>query len=115
MASIEDLLSVVQNLVIAVNGVAQTLHDSDGQASIENITAATLVHAGRGRIVRVSVTTAGSTVGSVYDCASLTLAAAATLMATIPNVVGVYEFRLPYDFGLVVTPGTSQVVCVSYS
>lgn len=115
MASIDDIVQVAQNLVIAVNNLAQSFLSVEGQATYENISATTLVKRGKGRVVRVSVTTAGTTAGSVYDTASTSLTGAASLMATIPNTLGVTLISMPFQNGLVITPGASQVISVSYS
>lgn len=115
MATFDDLAAIAQNLVIAINGLSKNYSDHEGQASLENVTAATLVKTGRGRVARICVTTAGTTAGGVYDAQSTSLAVAATLLASIPNTVGVLTLLLPVENGLVVTPGSGQVVSVSYS
>lgn len=90
---------------VVVNGVSSAL----------NITAATVVKTGAGRIATVCVNTAGSTVGGVYDVATTGAAAAANLVFALPNTVGVYRVEFPLSVGLVVTPGTGQVVSISYN
>lgn len=108
-----DLLSVWRNLVQAVNGLGQTYLQVQGLANRPLIAAATLVKAGAGRIATVSVTTAGSTTGTVYDAG---LASATTnLIYVIPEALGVYVVNLPLGIGLVVVPGMGQVLTVSYS
>ncbi len=80
-----------------------------------NITGAVqLVKGGPGRVCRISVNTAGSTVGLVSDVATTGGVAAANLIATIPDTVGVYDIDMPILNGLVITPGTGQVLAVSY-
>lgn len=101
--------------MVAVNGLTQAYLSVEGSASAENISAAMLLRKGPGRVARVSVTTAGTTVGSVHDAASTTLTAASVLLATIPNTVGVTIINMPVENGLVITPGTGQVLSVSYS
>ena len=80
-----------------------------------NITASTLVKAGVGEVVVAIVNTAGSTAGAIHDAATTGGVSAATLIATLPNTVGSYTIRFPYALGLVVVPGTGQVVSVSYN
>jgi hypothetical protein len=85
-----------------------------GSSSANNIAAATVVKAGRGRIARVSVTTGGAA-GAIHDAATTGAVAAGNLIAVIPDVVGVYEIDFPCLNGIVVSPGAAQVVSVSYT
>jgi hypothetical protein len=85
-----------------------------GSLSRLNMSASAVVKATPGVVVRVSVTTAGSAPGSVYDTTSTGTAAAANLIGSIPNTVGIYYFDWPTANGIVVAPGTGQVVSVSY-
>jgi hypothetical protein len=84
-------------------------------ASVLNITAATVVKASASAGLQVIVNTAGSTVGSVSDTTTVGAVAAANLVFSIPNVVGLYALTFPFHSGIVVTPGTGQVLSVSYS
>ncbi len=79
-----------------------------------NISAATVVKSGVGVICRVNVTTAGTTAGSVYDFNATTGEGAANLVASIPDVVGNYEVYFKCSTGILIVPGTGQVVSVSY-
>lgn len=88
---------------------------SGGSKSALNVSAATVVKASAGRVVRVSVITAGSTAGTVNDIAATGSAAAANQIGTLPNTVGTYLFDWPCETGITIVPGTSQVVSVSYS
>jgi hypothetical protein len=80
-----------------------------------NLAASTVVKAGPGRLIKVSVITAGSTPGTVNDCLTTGAAAAANQIGTIPNTVGTYVFDWPCLTGIVYVLGTAQVVAVSYS
>lgn len=113
MSSISDILTAAKNVVTAINGLGQTYLQVSGWRVSNDISAATLVQSGQGRIVRVSVTTAGTTLGSVYDGG--TSAATTLKVYSIPNTLGVYEVSIPVNYGIVVTPGSGQVVTVSYS
>jgi len=91
-----------------------------GSKSLLNITAATVIddttvssYAPR-RIGHVHVLVAGSTTGTVNDCLTTAAAAAANLIFTIPNTVGVYVVDFPCLQGIVIVPGTGQTVAVSY-
>ena len=86
-----------------------------GSNSSLNITAATVVKATPGTLWTVNVTTAGSTVGSASDVATVGGVAAANLIAEIPNTVGTYVLTWPCKVGIVITPGTGQVISVAYA
>jgi hypothetical protein len=61
----------------------------------------------------VSIITAGSTVGAIYDAAALGVTSRP--IVTIPNIVGVFSAPIPMSYGILVVPGTGQVVTVGYS
>ena len=87
-----------------------------GNASKLNVTAATVIKATPGTVYNVNVIVAGSTAGTVNDCATTGAAAAANQIATIPNAVGNYEVGpFPTFTGIVVVPGTGQTVAISFS
>lgn len=113
MASLSDLLTAAKNIVTAINGLGQTYLNIQGALSYTDLTAATLVHSGNGRLCNVVVTTAGSATGAVYDSTNTTTPA--NLIYVIPNTVGVYTVNFPVNYGIVVVPGTGQVVSVSHS
>jgi len=86
-----------------------------GSRSVLNITAATVVKATPGTLYRVSVTTAGSAAGSAYDAATTGGNVAANLIADIPNTVGAVELVWPCANGILIVPGTAQVLSVSFN
>lgn len=94
---------------------APPLLTGQGRDAQLNIAAATVVKSGPGRVARVSVITAGSAAGTVNDCATTGAAATANQIATIPNAVGHYTIDFPFNAGLVVVPGTGQVLAVSFT
>ncbi len=79
-----------------------------------DISAATVVKATSGVIVTVNVITAGTTVGTVNDVATTGGAAITNQVAPIPNTVGTYAVNMPCATGIVVVPGSGQVVAVSF-
>lgn len=85
-----------------------------GSSAQYNITAATVVKATPGRLVRIDVITAGSAAGTANDCATTGAAAVGNQIASIPNTVGSIELDWPCATGIVIVPGTSQVLAVSY-
>ena len=66
------------------------------------------------RLVRVNVLVAGTTVGSVNDLAGGAAATVANQLTGIPNVLGPVLVDAPVQAGIFVTPGTGQVVTVTY-
>lgn len=85
-----------------------------GNKSSLGLSAATVVKASPGTVYKVVVTTAGSTVGSIYDATSTSSPPASALVATC-QTVGIYELTFPCANGIVFVPGTSMVASVSYS
>jgi hypothetical protein len=113
MASLDDILTTAKNLVTAVNGVATTYLNVQGTTNAAAISAPTVVKASGGRVATVSVTTAGSAVGAIYD--ATTTSSPGRPVYTIPDTVGPVFVNLAMQYGIVVIPGTGQVVTVGFS
>lgn len=111
--SLTDILTATKNVVTAVNTAAQNYLNVQGAQGYPHITSSTLVKNTAGRVAVVSVTTAGSTTGTIYDSNSTSITT--TPIYIIPTTVGVYVVNIPVNNGVLVVPGTSQVVTVSYS
>lgn len=117
-ASTSDLLTAQKNLVSSVNNLSQTYIQINGaqvSANIENGASPTLVKSSSGRVVNVFVSTEGSTLGIIYDSNTASVPSNATILYKIPNTIGLYQVNMPAGLGIVVSPGTDQVVTVSYS
>ena len=112
-ASISDILTATKNIVTALNGYTNALNNINGVSSVSSISTPTLVKSSSGRAVSVNVTTAGSSVGTVYDSASVSALTNPIYIA--PSTVGVYAVNMPTQNGIVVVPGTGQVLAISYS
>lgn len=112
MAALSDLLTSCQNVVQAINGLAQTYINVQGAQNVAAISAATLIKSGPGRVAQIVVTTAGAA-GAVYDANQAT--ATTNKIYTIPAAVGSYTVNMPTSYGIVVTPGAGQVVAIGYS
>ena len=86
----------------------------NGTTNSGEITSTKVVKNVGGWIANISVIVAGSTTGLIYDTNT-----AATIsgnrLYTIPNTVGVYVIQMPCNSGIVVAPGTSQVVAINYT
>lgn len=113
MASLSDLLTTAKNIASAINGVAQTYVSVQGARILQNITSAAVVNNAAGRLAVVTVTTAGTTTGIIYDADATGITTRPIYI--IPNTVGVVFVNLPVVYGIVVVPGTGQAVTVSYS
>jgi hypothetical protein len=115
MASLDDIVTTSKNIVTALNTSYQTSLALNGTKTSVAISGQKIVSQGAGRVVRVSVTTAGSANGTIYDAASTTTATSTAVIASIPQAIGVYEFNIPVVNGIVISPGTSQVLTLIYS
>lgn len=114
-ASLADILSAAKNIVTALNSSVQTASNLAGNTNRSGLASATLVSSKPGRLVNIVVTTAGSTEGDVNDAASLSNVTTNNMIYKIPNTVGVHVIGVPTMYGIVITPGTGQVVTVTYS
>jgi hypothetical protein len=85
-----------------------------GQSSWLNITAATVVKPIPGRIVRVQVLVAGTTVGAIFDSNTLTGNGAPNWVGAAPNTIGSYLIDHPCTVGVTVSPGAGQTLAVTY-
>lgn len=112
-ASLSDILTAAQHLVQAVNNLANTYLNVNGRSTTEGITAATIVKASPGRVASVSVTTAGSTTGIIYDATQIGVTMKP--LYVIPAAVGLYTVNLPTNSGAVAVPGTGQIINVNWS
>ena len=116
MSGMTDILTSAQNLVQAVNSVGQFIARGQGNLTSATVTGATLICTGKGYLVNVSVTVAGSTAGHVYNASTTGTAAAANALMAVnpPDGIGVVPAGIPFSLGLVLTPGTGQSLNVTY-
>lgn len=108
-----ELQTVWQNLAANVNALAQTAIELAGSANYPAIDTTTLVKNAAGRLVTVSITTAGSSNGTIYDSNSTSVTTRP--IYTIPNTLGIVVVNIPVGYGIVIAPGTGQVLTVTYS
>lgn len=113
MAALDSLLSTAQNVATAINALAQTYLNVQGAQTASAISTATQLKSGAGRVCSVSVITAGAAVGAIYDTTDTT--STAHQLYVIPRTVAVFVVNLPASYGIVVAPGSGQVVTVSFS
>ena len=113
MASLTDILTASQNIVRALSNLGTTFLQVQGDKVANGIAAAAQVSTGQGRLARVSVIIAGSVEGEAYD--ANTLYDTSSPIMVIPNTVGIIDVNIPTNNGIVIKPGTGQVVTISYS
>lgn len=113
MSSLVDIFTVAKNIVTAINGWSQTLVQVNGATSATEISSQAVVKSGQGRIARVSVIEPGSSMGFIRDASSVSSTGARVF--TIPMSVGVHDVNMPVSNGIVVSPGSGQIVSISYS
>lgn len=115
MASLDDIATIQKNGVIAVNTLNQTLQRIYGSNTSTTVSANTLVLTGPGRLINVSVTSAGTTNGAIHNCSTVAAAATSNKLASITNTIGVFPMNLLFTNGLVIVVGTGQELNVTYS
>lgn len=104
--------SIAAFLMLSSVALAQPAYIG-GRTSKLNITAATVVKVGTGRLATVTVLVAGA-VGTVNDTTTTGAVAVGNQIAVIPAAIGVYTLNFPILNGIVVAPGAAQVVSVAY-
>jgi hypothetical protein len=87
-----------------------------GQNTLLNVTATTVAKASAGVIYSVSVNTAGSAAGGVYDAATTSGNVAANLIAVIPSTVSTQPISINFRClnGVLIVPPTGGSVSVSF-
>ena len=98
----------------AIGAIGAESTRGGGVSNTYNVAASTVIKAAPGRVIRISVITAGSTTGTLNDCTTTGAAAAANQIASVPNVVGVIYLDWPTTAGLVYVPGTGQVAAINW-
>jgi glycerol dehydrogenase-like iron-containing ADH family enzyme len=121
MASLDDIVTVQKNGVVAVNALVQALNEFKtvyesfvGNKSFSGISDNTLVTSVSGRLVNLSVSVAAAG-GTIHDSATVAAADTSNVICSIPSTTGVYSINFPFSDGLVVKPASSSTVSVSYS
>ena len=84
-----------------------------GDKNAYNVAASTVIKALPGRLVTVSVITAGAA-GTVNDCVTVAAAAIGNQIGVVPAAVGIYTFDWPCTSGIVYIVGAAQVVAIKY-
>lgn len=133
MATLDDILTTQKNGVVAINNVSngfQSISTNIGslatsidglvaQVAVEftsaTVTSSTLVIAGSGRLIGVSIVVAGSASGLVHNSATVGGVAASNALVATPATLGFYAVSQRFTNGLVIVPGTGQSINITYS
>lgn len=117
MASSDNLFNSSKDTVIAINTAADTYLTIQGKTVLAGISADTVVKSTAGRVCTVSVIDGGATSGTIYDASAVgvTTYPIFTIPTTLPGIPNVYFVNMPTLYGIVVAPGTNQIISVSYS
>jgi hypothetical protein len=113
-ASIDDIFTTLKNVVTALNTQVQNDTALAGAQPFYNVTAATLVKLGSGRVVNVLAIVAGSADGMVYDAQSVT-DTSRPIGPVQHSLVGRQVLNMPFQYGLLIVPGSGQTVAGSVS
>jgi len=114
MASLDDILTSLKNVVTAANGVAQGLQRQVPTTTSGQLSANTLVQTGFVRVTGIAVVTAGA-IGGLYDAATIAGAGSGQEVYAVAAAVGYTAVNMVFENGLVYKPGAGQVATIFYS
>ena len=120
MASLDDILTVQKNGVVAINGITKSNFPRLTSSVIQASTT-TLITTGSGRIYSVSIPSfSGSGQIYIYDSATTASVAATNLIysslaANATNFIPYADIRLTYSKGLVLKTDANITFCVGYT
>ena len=113
-ASTDDILTAIKNIVTALNTSVQTSINLAGAQDFFNITTPTLIKSSAGRIVNITLVVAGSADGSIYD--AMNVSDTSRKIYPILHSGAVTQIaNQPFQYGLLVVPGSGMTVAGSYS
>lgn len=110
-----DFLSALQNATQAINTLSRTWQVLEGVATTQATMVPTVVTTKGGRVSYVSVIEGGDDVGYIHNCQTAALATDANKLMKLPTTPAIYIAAVNFNNGLVIVPGTNQLVCVTYS
>lgn len=121
MANLDDIVTVLKNGVVAMNDLTAALNSFQqiynqfvGTSTYLGVTDNSLIYTGAGRLVNVMVTS-GVNGGTIHDAATVATATTSNVIYNLPSSVGLTTVNVPFFSGLVVKPGTSVAVALTYS
>lgn len=84
--------------------------------STANIGAPLVLKASPGTLFAITLVVGGSTAGAVYDCTSVAAAGQGNEICTIPTTGGpLFLLEWPFQNGIVIIPGTGQLVAAKWA
>jgi hypothetical protein len=121
VANLDDIVTVLKNGVVAMNDLTAALNafrqvysSVVGSNTYLGVTDNSLIYTGAGRLVNVMVT-AGTAGGTVHDAATVATATTSNVIYNLPTTTGLTQVNVPFFDGLVVKPGASVTVALTYS
>jgi hypothetical protein len=115
MANNDDFLTQLKNIVSGINSFTSAFYSVDGLTGANGISTSTVVKTSGARLVTLSVIVGGSAAGTINDTTTVAGAASSNAVCGIPTTAGVYSIYLICNNGLVVVPGSGQIVSIAYS
>lgn len=97
-----------------MTGATQPLVPFRGAHLVLRVTTPTVVKTEPGEVCWITVLTAGSELGGVFNADTLDGAIADHQVSVIPNAVGSYRIGWPCNLGIVVVPGEGMAVLVIF-
>lgn len=115
--SLDDIFTTAQNIASGLFNLATAWGKVAGTITSLTVddTADVLITAGTGRLVNMSVIEGGSGTGLIYNSSVVTSLLDSARLALVPTVEGVYQINVLYTAGLVISPGTGQILNITYS
>lgn len=116
-ASQSDILTALQNQVVALNSQVLAFSQLTPSFSSGQITASafgTLVQSGFVRLLGISIVTGGATNGGLYDSATNN-PSGGQLIGAMLTTPGFYATQMIFTNGMVAKPSTGQVVSLHYA
>lgn len=115
--SLDDIFTTAQNIVTQITAMSTTWRKVAGTITSPTVddTTDVLVVVGTGRLVNISIIDGGSGDGMIYNTTTTSTLPDAGRLAVVPQTVGVFPINVVYTAGLVISPGTGQVLNITYS
>jgi hypothetical protein len=109
------LLSSLLQCMQAINGLSQTATFLAGNTTSPSYASSVVLTTQAGWLANVEMINGGSTQGYIYNCATVAAINNNNALLGLGNMVGVLPGGVNFDKGLVLIPGTGQLVSVTYS
>lgn len=110
-----DFLSSLQNATQAISTLGRTWATLEGVVTSPSTMVPVVVTTKGGRVAYVSVIAGGSDVGYLHNCQTVAQANDSNKLVVIKTTEAIYLAAVNFNNGLVIIPGTNQLVNVTYS